>query len=95
LIDCDPSDPRAHFNLGNAALERGDLDGAERAYLAARDLDPSYRPADFGLALVALDRGDSERCRRMLEQIVAAEPLNSDLGRRSAALLEELESDDA
>jgi len=94
LIDCDPSDPRAHFNLGNAALERGDLDGAERAYLAAHDLDPFYRPADFGLALVALDRGDSERCRRMLEEIVADEPLNSDLGRQSAALLEELEPDD-
>ncbi len=94
LLGCDPSDPRTHYNLGNAAYERGDLDGAEQAYLAAQDLDPLYRPAKFGLALIALDRGEPERCRRMLEEIVAVEPLNSELSRRSAALLEELETDD-
>jgi tetratricopeptide (TPR) repeat protein len=51
IADC--SNPRTHFNLGNACDETGDLLGAMRAYRCALTLWPGYADAHFNLALVA------------------------------------------
>jgi len=92
LFACDPASPSVHYDLGNIAYEKGDLDAAEKAYCEAADLDPLYRPARFGLALIAMDRGQDRICRNLLEDIVAAESINSGLGRKAAALLTSLEA---
>ncbi len=93
MLECDPRDARAHYNLGNVRLERGDLDDAEASFLKAVEVEPSYGTARFGLALVAIDRGDPGSARRLLERVVASEPINSGLGRKAAALLNQLEED--
>jgi hypothetical protein len=54
--------------LGNARLRRGDLDGAEDAFLAAQDLAWSPQP---GLALLQLARGDVGGALASIGQAVA------------------------
>jgi len=91
LLECDPHDAQAHYNLANVYLERNDLDRAEASFKKAGEIDASYMAARFGLALVAIDRGDPESAVKLLKRVVASEPVNSGLGRRAAALLDRLE----
>jgi tetratricopeptide (TPR) repeat protein len=54
--------------LGNIRLRRGDLDGAEEAFLSAQDLAWSPQP---GLALLQLARGDVEAALALITEAVA------------------------
>jgi tetratricopeptide (TPR) repeat protein len=54
--------------LGNIRLQRGDLDGAEEAFLAAQDLAWSPQP---GLSLLLLARGDVDGAAALIGEAVA------------------------
>ena len=54
--------------LGNIRLRKGDLDGAEEAFLAAHDHAWSPQP---GLALVRLERGDAAAALALIDDAIA------------------------
>lgn len=55
----------AHHELGEVRLRRGDLDGAEVAFLLAQDLGEDPQP---GLALLLLARGDADGAVSSIER---------------------------
>lgn len=62
----------AEILLGAAALDAGDLDGAEAAFDAALERAPDDAQAVLGRAAVRLARGRHEECLRDLDALVAA-----------------------
>lgn len=64
----------AGYRLGTALLLAGDLDGAEEALSAARELDPSSALILSALADVAAERGDGRRALDLLESAWRLEP---------------------
>lgn len=75
LLACDELRPwmRREFGwplveLGNVRLRRGDLDGAETAFLAAHDLMWSAQP---GLALLRLEQGDAGTAAMLIAEELA------------------------
>lgn len=65
------------------ALERGDLDRAERLFQRAARSSDREPDALVGLANVALKREDFERARKLLESVRAQAPDRPELWRRS------------
>jgi tetratricopeptide (TPR) repeat protein len=63
-LELDPKVAAAKNALGVIALERGDLDGAERAIRGALEIKPTVRLAHYNLALVAEKRGDLRTAER-------------------------------
>jgi len=53
-----PTDLNAWVDLGNAYLERGQFDDAQKAFLEAVSLDYRSDDAHFGLGLAEFERGD-------------------------------------
>jgi tetratricopeptide (TPR) repeat protein len=71
----EPSNPEAHYNLGNALRLWGDLAGAERALVRALAIQPQFPRAHFALGLVLGDRvGDEQRGLAEFEQAAAQDP---------------------
>ena len=57
-----------------AALERGDVDVAERGFTLVADADSRNAIAVVGLARVARHRGDTDRARDLAERALAIDP---------------------
>ena len=62
----DPTHGLAQFNLGTLLRERGDLDGAARAFAAA--VSAEHAGARAELALTEAERGDDARAIELLEE---------------------------
>jgi tetratricopeptide (TPR) repeat protein len=71
-----PDDAGAWNVLGTALEERGDLDGARRAWLAATDADPGYGRAWSQLGRLALAAGDEAAARTAFERALRLGPTN-------------------
>jgi tetratricopeptide (TPR) repeat protein len=69
-VQCAPSDPAAHLNLGNALARLGRLDEAFASYRCALDADPEFAEAHNNLGELLLERGRIEEalasCREAL-----------------------------
>jgi len=59
----DPQSVAAHYNLGTALRESGDLAGAEREWARVLVLDPAHGDALTQLGTAAASRGDFQRAR--------------------------------
>ncbi len=87
-IELNPKDFNAHESLGDAALERGELDEAVRRYLLASDAAPGKAQAELVVkAAQELVKGkQSARALEVLEQAkakgVTSNELNQELGDR-------------
>lgn len=83
-IALEPRSPRAHFALGKAWHERGDLSRAVACYANAIAIDPGFAAAhcNLGLAFLALGRiQESEAsCRRAIEIEPASYVAQNSLG---------------
>ncbi|MGL5799659.1 MAG: cellulose synthase subunit BcsC-related outer membrane protein, partial [Plesiomonas sp.] len=65
------------INLGDNALEQGQLNQAENAYRRALPIQPSDPYANIGLANVAAKRGDTAKADRLYQQALRQQPGNS------------------
>ena len=69
-----PLMPEAHYNLGHAWHEAGDLDRARLAYERAVQLSPIYARAQTNLGLVYREQGKAEGAIRAFQAALRAEP---------------------
>ena len=69
-----PEFPDAHRQLGNAAVERGDLDGAEAHYRLALDADPEALVVIDSLVETLLAKGDTAAASELLLGYLADHP---------------------
>jgi len=67
----DPRSPTALYNLGVALKDRGDLDGAARAWTAALEADPGSAEALTQLGTLAALRGDPAAAERAWRDALA------------------------
>lgn len=70
----DPSDPRAHLDLGLALELAEDFEGAERAYREAITLDPDFPEALNNLGLLLRDSDRALEASRLLRQAIGLRP---------------------
>ncbi len=68
------------YNLGVAAMARGNLDEAERQFRLALRTVPDLPDARYNLALVLLKRGQAEAATSLLADLVAERPGDADFG---------------
>lgn len=66
--------PDAHLQLGNAAIQRGDLDGAEAHYRLALDADPEALVVIDSLVETLLTKGDTAAASELLLGYLADHP---------------------
>jgi len=64
----------AHYNLGQACYNKGDLDGAIRSYQRALDLNPKHFGAWHNLGIAYRDKGMTRKAVDALEKAVAINP---------------------
>jgi tetratricopeptide (TPR) repeat protein len=87
-IELNPKDFNAHESLGDAALEKGDLDEAVKRYLLASDSAPGKAQAELVVKASAelLKAKKSSRALEVLEQArakgISSPELNQELGDR-------------
>lgn len=86
----EPANPRIHYNLGTALLERGDLAGAERELRAAIESPLDKANALGQLGYLAAMRNDLGEAERYFTAAVEANPSNAETQFNLALLLEKL-----
>ncbi|HUO90348.1 MAG TPA: sulfotransferase [Rhizomicrobium sp.] len=70
----EPEFAPAHYNMGFALEQLGELDLAWEAYQRSRTLDPGLVDATARLAGLAARRGDRAEARALAEQVLARDP---------------------
>ena len=73
-IERNPSYAPAHLRLGLWLLDRGDTDGAERAFARAGEIDSGGVSSAIGLARVHLQRQQNQQAAEVLERALAKTP---------------------
>lgn len=73
-------------NLGNIHLQNNEADKAYSAYSQALQADPSDEASAYSLAMILRDSGDQEAAKKMFEQCVVINPVNSAAAFQLAAL---------
>src|SRR5262249_40391307 len=63
-----PSDPEAHYNLGMALKNQGDLEGATQALRDAVALKPDYEKARYNLGILLRAQGQQKAGEAELRQ---------------------------
>lgn len=69
-----PKSAKAHYDLGRAYSNRGDLAGAAREFEAALQLDPSNPLIHYALGLLHSRRGEAVRARQAWERALKLDP---------------------
>jgi tetratricopeptide (TPR) repeat protein len=67
-------DPQALFAKGQAALQDGNLDGAEKAFREVLTMDPQAGAAYSNLGVIAMRRKDWNQALRLLQRAAKLEP---------------------
>lgn len=75
VVKKSPGKPRAAHNLGNAYLERGDYDGAEKLFLQALAINPKFETSLYSMAAISLRRGELDAALKYLEEAITIDPL--------------------
>jgi len=87
LVAVEPKNAVAHYNLGMALSDLGQLEDAKLHLVKATHLDPDNVNALVALGVALYRSGDSSAARRRLEQAVAANTENGYAYRNLAAVL--------
>lgn len=74
VIQLDPQNKFAYYNLGLIAQTRGDLVAAESSYRTAITIDPDFVTALFNLAILRAGAGSAEEAMDLYEHIIEVTP---------------------
>jgi protein O-mannosyl-transferase len=74
-LDVTRNNDLAHFNLGHALEERGDINGAIRNYQATIQISPYDVPALTSLGAMLLDLGKMEEAKKYLQEALRINPM--------------------
>ncbi len=74
VLALEPRDLAARTRRGDALLELGRFDDAERDYARILELDPNHSAARFGLGRLDYERGEFERAAKHFETALAGQP---------------------
>jgi tetratricopeptide (TPR) repeat protein len=74
LVSVAPGNVAYRYALGASLLGAGDLEGAEKAFLAALAAEPFHRKSLFSLAVVFEKRGAVEQARERFRQYLSLDP---------------------
>jgi len=74
LLQENPRDADAQYNLGLVAQRRGGFNKARAAYLAALRADPSYAAARYNLAVLTWDAGARDEARHHAQKFLELAP---------------------
>jgi len=94
MIESQPKDARAHFYLGVALANLGDVQGAEAEYRKAIDLNPRLPEAENNLGVLYLDAGRTEEALKHLDAAVAIAPGYAEAHYSRGLALENLDRSD-
>ncbi|MFA4948684.1 MAG: tetratricopeptide repeat protein [Candidatus Krumholzibacteriia bacterium] len=90
LVSVAPGNVAYRYALGASLLGAGDLEGAEKAFLAALAADPSHRKSLFSLAVVFEKRGAVEQAKEKFRRYLSLDP-HGDWADSARAHLRDLE----
>jgi tetratricopeptide (TPR) repeat protein len=74
LVAVSPANTAYRYALGASLYGAGDLEGAERAFLAALAVEPDHRKSLFSLAVVFEKRGAVEQAKERFRRYLALDP---------------------
>lgn len=77
VLEADPTNKVALFNLGVISQGVGNITDAEREYQAALVVDPAYEPALFNLAVIKYDAGDYQAAIDLYRRLIVTNPNNA------------------
>jgi tetratricopeptide (TPR) repeat protein len=90
LVSVAPGNVAYRYALGASLLGAGDLEGAEKTFLAALAAEPSHRKSIFSLAVVLEKRGGVEQAKERFRQYLSLDP-DGDWAESARAHLKALE----
>jgi tetratricopeptide (TPR) repeat protein len=77
VIELDPQNKFAYYNLGVIEQGRGELGRAESRYRTAIGIDPRFVAALFNLAILRAEAGATAEAIELYETIIEVEPENA------------------
>ena len=77
VIQLDPQNKFAYYNLGVIDQGQGDLEGAESHYRTTLGLDPDFVPALFNLAIVRTEAGSADEAVTLYEHLIEVTPIET------------------
>jgi tetratricopeptide (TPR) repeat protein len=77
-VRTDPASPAAHYNLGTALMEKGELEAAAREWEKALAIDPAYSDALVQMGTLTAHGGDLAGAERYYLAALQAPPGRSD-----------------
>jgi tetratricopeptide (TPR) repeat protein len=77
VIDADPDNKVAYFNLGVIDHTQGQTQEAAANYVQVLSIDPVYVPALFNLAILRTDEGDAQGAIGLYRRVIAADADNA------------------
>jgi tetratricopeptide (TPR) repeat protein len=78
VLEVQPRNKFANYNLGVIEQERGRVELAEGYYRAALDTDPNFEPALYNLAIVRTQVGVTQEAIDLYGRAIAVSPSNAD-----------------
>jgi Tfp pilus assembly protein PilF len=77
VLELDPRNKYAFYNLGVIDQNSGRAQAAENNYRIATSIDPDFTPALFNLAILRTDAGANDEAIALYRRVIAAEPFNA------------------
>jgi tetratricopeptide (TPR) repeat protein len=74
VLESEPNNHLALYNLGLLAQTEGDTSAAEDFYRRALAVTPDFEPALFNLAIVRAQEGDSDEAIELYRRVIAVNP---------------------
>ncbi len=73
-IEIDPNNYRAHYNLGIAYFNLGEMKKAKNAYKMAIKIKPDYKHCHYNIGLIYEAKGDFEQALHQYEKALKIDP---------------------